>query len=399
MDRLSHPPHAVADLSRFNFTLAQEDIDALNALLKRPLPIATWENSSQPDERFGISRDWLSNTISQWQNYEWAKYQERINSVPNFKLAVEDDGEEYNVHFAALFSAREDATPLILMHGWPGSFLEFMPLLLKLQAAHASDPASLPYHIVVPSLPGYGFTAVGTSKNMQTPDAARILHKLMLKLGFGAPGYIAQGGDFGSALAIHMFKGFDECIGAHVNMLFLTPPKEEGVAPPTEQELVTLKRVEDFRATGSAYALIQGTKPSTVGLAVASSPQGLLSWIGEKMVLWSHATPSMQDILDNVSLYWFTGCYPSSIWGYRELVNADIEKISNFWGLGDHKKPFGYSYFPFEITCVPKSWCDATGRVTFYRAHDKGGHFAALELPDVLWKDIVEFVDHVKASE
>lgn len=133
--------------------------------------------------------------------------------MPNFKVGVEDDGETYSVHFAALFSARKDATPLILMHGWPGSFLEFLPLLHRLQAAHASDPASLPYHIVVPSVPGFGFTAIGTGKNMQLSDASRILHKLMLKLGFGAPGYIAQGGDVGSGLASYMVKAFDECIG------------------------------------------------------------------------------------------------------------------------------------------------------------------------------------------
>lgn len=151
--------------------------------------------------------------------------------MPNFKVPIEDDGEKYRVHFAALFSARRNATQLILMHGWPGSFLEFLPLLHMLQAAHVSDPASLPYHIVVPSLPGYGFTAVGTSKNLQTPDAARILHKLMLKLGFGASGYIAQGGDVGSGLASHMVREFDECIGRFgTDLALLTAPTEKSKA-------------------------------------------------------------------------------------------------------------------------------------------------------------------------
>lgn len=133
--------------------------------------------------------------------------------MPNFRAVVDDEGNTYSVHFAALFSACEDATPLILMHGWPGSFLEFLPLLQGLQAAHAADPASLPYHIVVPSLPGFGFSAIGIGKDMQAGDAARIMHKLMLKLGFGGPGYIAQGGDIGSGLASYMVKAFDECIG------------------------------------------------------------------------------------------------------------------------------------------------------------------------------------------
>jgi microsomal epoxide hydrolase len=146
--------------------------------------------------------------------------------VPNFKVPVQDDdGETYSVHFAALFSARKDATPLILLHGWPGSFLEFLPLLQKLMTT-ATTPEQLPYHIVVPSLPGYGLTtsvttgSPGTPRDLRVADVARIMHKLMLKLGFGAGGYVAQGGDVGSAVTTNMVKTFDECIGKFFSIFF-----------------------------------------------------------------------------------------------------------------------------------------------------------------------------------
>lgn len=395
MSNFSQAPNKVDGLAPFTFSIPKEEIDALNTLLKRPLPIATWENSQQ-DGRFGVSRDWVANAISQWQAYDWHKYQESINAIPNFKVPVEDDGETYDVHFAGLFSQKKDATPLLLSHGWPGSFLEFLPILTKVQKQYAADPASLPYHLIVPSVPGYGFTKISTKKNMTVFDASRILNKLMVKLGFKQ--YIAQGGDVGSMITKTVVEEYDECIAGHVNMLMLNPPKGEGIPPPTEVEQRALDRGAKFWESGMAYAMLHGTRPSTASFAVGASPVSLLAWIGEKMIDWSDETPSIETILGNVSLYWFTGCYPSSIYPYREIIGPTARDRAVSGSMDKIKKPFGASWFPFELANVPKSWAEATGKVSFFKSHDKGGHFAALEVPDALWQDIVEFVDYVHST-
>lgn len=195
-------------------------------------------------------------------------------------------GEEYSVHFAALFSPNKAAVPILLMHGWPGSFLEFLPILTRVQAAHAADPASLPYHLIVPSLPGFIFSDLGPAQDIDTDKAADVLHQLMVSLGFGPAGgggYIAQGGDVGAGLARSLavrHPGREEgCRGALLNMLPMYPPaNKDELAPPTQTELVSLGRGMTFAKGGMGYAIIHGTKPSTIGLAIASSPVGLLAW-------------------------------------------------------------------------------------------------------------------------
>lgn len=196
------------------------------------------------------------------------------------------------MHFAALFSPNQDAVPILLMHGWPGSFLEFMPILSKIKDAYASDPASLAYHLIVPSLPGFIFTELGPSQDIDKDKAADVLHQLMLNLGFGsgpsggsAGGYIAQGGDVGAGLARSLavrhpgHDGGGGCRGALLNMLPMYPPaNKDELAPPTDMEMVALGRGMTFAQGGMGYAIIHGTKPSTIGLAIASSPLALLAW-------------------------------------------------------------------------------------------------------------------------
>lgn len=187
-----------------------------------------------------------------------------------------------------------------------GSFLEFLPILTNVQKQYASDPASLPYHLIVPSVPGYGFTKISVNKNMTVFDASRILNKLMVKLGFTQ--YIAQGGDVGSMITKTVVEEYDECIGespmalsspfqgsqtsleetveltllyfsaGHVNMLMLNPPEGEGIAPPTEVEQVSMARALKFRESGMAYAMLHGTRPSTASFAIGTSPQSMLAW-------------------------------------------------------------------------------------------------------------------------
>lgn len=247
-------------------------------------------------------------------------------------------------------------------------------------------PETLPYHIIVPSLPGFAFSSdPPLDQDFKTADAARIMHNLMLSLGFGTSGYLVQGGDIGSLVARNVAATYVECKGMHLNFMFIDGVRE-GASPNdelTEAEKQGVKRFDDFVDTGSAYFRMHKTKPSTIGLVLSSSPIALLAWIGEKFLAWTdpRTTPDLDAILGDVTLYWLTGCFPTSIWKYRE-----VEELLYV------DKPVGYSWFPFELAPVPKAWAERTGKMVWFRAHEKGGHFAALERPGVLLQDVEEFV-------
>ncbi|KAH7060376.1 epoxide hydrolase hyl1 [Macrophomina phaseolina] len=391
------PPHPISvngALSQFNVSISGDQIQHLNTLLKiLPIAVLNYENSHN-DRKFGSPRQWLVESVDYWHNqFDWRKQEERINSVPHFKYDVkDDDGQTYSIHFVALFSKKKDAVPILLPHGWPGSFIEYLPILLTQREKYASAPEELPYHLIAPSLVGYGFSSPPPlNKDFTIADNARLLNKLTLSLGFGEGGYIVQGGDIGSAVAEAMVRTYDAVKAIHVNFyLPRDPPASPAVADPVEKKSV--ERAERFRATGMAYAMLHGTRPSTAGLSVGSSPISLLAWIGEKMIEWSDpaTVPSLDEILTNVSIYWFTGTYSTSIWAYRQGLSEAMGTDSKPTG-----KPKAVSWFPNEIACLPKSAIKEDPAVTHLYDHDKGGHFAALEVPDLLWADVEDFVAKV----
>lgn len=312
------------------------------------------------------------------------KEEDAINSFPNFKSTIsDDDGTKYDVHFAALFSNNADAIPIAFFHGWPGSFLEFLPLMDLLRKEYSPD--SLPYHIIVPSLPGFALSSdPPLDRDWKVADSSRIMHKLMLSLGFGTSGYLVQGGDIGSMIGRHIAAKYAECKGMHLN--FMHGSDIESYSSPddelSEAEKKGVERMKDFMAVGRAYAIEHATRPSTIGLVLASSPVAQLGWIGEKFLAWSDpsTTPSLNTILADITLYWLTGCYSTSIYTYREPKTTLYVD-----------KPTGYSWFPWELSPVPKAWAEKTAKIAFFRAHDKGGHFAALERPEALWADVEEW--------
>jgi microsomal epoxide hydrolase len=206
------------------------------------------------------------------------KQEEHINSFPAYKYhVIDDDKRAYDIHFTALFSPRKDAIPILFLHGWPGSFLEFLPMMSMLRTKYTSSPSSFPFHIIVPSLPGFGFTKVYKDKNYTQKDTTRLLNKMMVGLGFGKGGYLAQGGDLGSGLARGLAVDYDEVKAAHINMLVFSPPKGP-VPDPSPIEMAALARMGEFGTSGMGYANIHGTRPSTIGLTVASNPVSLLTW-------------------------------------------------------------------------------------------------------------------------
>lgn len=214
------PSAATGKPEPFQLHVPEADFTDFKTLLKlSPVAPPTYENSTSTREAgkdYGVTRDWLVNAKQTWlEKFDWRAQEARINSFPNFKLPVKDgdSDSELSIHFAALFSQKQDATPVIFMHGWPGSFLEFLPMLDLLRTKYT--PETLPFHAVVPSLPGYGLSSgPTTTADFTSVNAARVLNSLMVQLGFGR-GYVAQGGDVGYFLARRMSATHDECKALH----------------------------------------------------------------------------------------------------------------------------------------------------------------------------------------
>ncbi|KAF1844323.1 alpha/beta-hydrolase [Cucurbitaria berberidis CBS 394.84] len=385
----SVPAGAQQQPTPFELHIDEKKLQDFKTLLKlSPVAKETYENLQDDGShgRFGVSRKWIVDTKKYWeQKYDWRKEETHINSFPNFKTNItDDDGGVFDVHFAALFSSNPSAIPIAFFHGWPGSFLEFLPLLDILRKKYT--PETLPYHIIVPSLPGFTLSSdPPLTRDWKVADTSRIMHKLLLSLGFGPTGYLVQGGDIGSLVSRVIAATYDECKGMHLNFMLIkdieTKSSPDDVI--SEAEKKGQERLKQFMTVGRAYADEHGTKPSTIGLVLSSSPVAQLAWIGEKFLAWSDpsTTPSLDTILADITLYWLTECFPTSIYTYREakkLLYVD--------------KPIGYSYFPYELAPVPKAWAEKTGKMVFFKAHEKGGHFAALERPEELFADVEAFV-------
>ncbi|CEJ57229.1 hypothetical protein PMG11_05930 [Penicillium brasilianum] len=373
----------------FTVAIPKEKLTDMETLIRlSKLAPQTYENS-QSDMRYGVTTDWLIDMKEQWlQSYNWKTTEDRINSFPQWTAEVEG----LNIHYVGLFSQKPDAIPIVLIHGWPGSFLEFLPILDMFRQEYT--PASLPYHLIVPSLPGYTFSSgPPLDRNFTTADIARVLDQLMKDLGFES-GYIAQGGDIGSRVARGLAVDHESCKAVHLNVCFMGRPQGISDDNLDASEREGIKRMEEFRMMGSGYALEHGTRPSTIGHVLATNPVALLAWIGEKWLEWVDEPLSSEHILESITLYWLTETFPRSIYTYRQNYPTPPIPASNDPRWYIHK-PFGFSYFPRELAPLPRSWVETTGNLVFWGQHQKGGHFAALERPDALKADLTKFVEQV----
>ncbi|KZL64874.1 epoxide hydrolase [Colletotrichum tofieldiae] len=389
------PENSPGKPESFTLHVPEKELSEFQELLRlSKIGPATWWNQ-HTDGQFGISREWLSQAKETWlTSFDWRKHEEHINSLPNFKMTVKDvEAGQIELHFAALFSKNKNAIPVVFLHGFPASFTEFLPMMQLL--ADKYTPETLPYHIIAPSLPGYGLSGSPCQDVEMTLElAARIMNQLMIDLGFGK-GYVAQGGDLGSLLARIMSVRYDACKAFHLNMLVLNAGE---TVPPfddlTTEELQIMERTEVWRKTGLAFALEHGTRPSTVGLAISSNPLALLAWIGEKLVEWvdQRRPLSIDTVLSMVSFYWFTDTFP------RGLYHAEMVK-----GLSEGKphptskeKPLGYSMFAHDLAVLPQAWAKQIyPNLAFFKTHSMARHFASLEQPEAFLEDIEEFVESV----
>ena len=313
------PSKAKAKPSPFTANIPDEKLKQMLDLIKlSPIGPQTYENTDE-SRTWGITRKWLSSAKEQWTTkFDWRASEKRINGFPNYTLPISDDnGGEYTMHFIALFSDNEDAIPIAFYHGWPGSFLEFLDMLDLIKSKWSPD--KLPYHIIVPSLPGYTFSSgPPPSIDANRNDMARICQRLMHQLGFG-DGYIAQGGDLGSFVARQNGAEDSACKAFHVNMFMLPPPKNSDELPRDELEIKYAPKGEKWSSFGTAYGQEHGTRSGTIGLALSASPIALLAWIGEKFLEWSDQDPPLDQILESVSLYWLTDGFPRGLYPYRSV--------------------------------------------------------------------------------
>lgn len=270
----------------FTLQIPDADLKHLSCLAKHsvigaPTFYNTHNSTDSPEYGFGPTRDWLSNAIEVWLNdFDWRAREKHWNTFPQFTINVTapSDGQIFNIHFAALFSKKPDAVPIIFSHGWPSSWLDFVPIFELLTANYTAE--TLPYHIITPSIPDFGLSTRSnvTTKELTFSQAAEALNELMKALGFDA--YIAQGGDVGSGITAGICGIYDECKAVHFNNLALTPSETAPVMhlPLTAQENATLAVAAQFVDKGTGYMFEQGTKPSTIALALESSPLALLEW-------------------------------------------------------------------------------------------------------------------------
>jgi len=336
---------------------------------------------------FGTSVDFMREFVAYWsERYDWRATEGALNALPQFKTSIDD----IDVHFIHVDGRGPKPMPLLLSHGWPGSVLEFMKLipLLTDPAAYGGDTADA-FTVVAPSLPGYTLSFAPNQRRCALPDIAATFDTLMLRLGYNR--YAAQGGDWGSFVTAWLGGHRPaHLIGIHLNML---PLRRDAAmfTDPDDDERHYLHELEVFLKEETGYQWIQGTRPQTLAFALTDSPVGLAAWFVEKYRAWTDCDGdprnalTMDEMLGNICLYWFTKCIGASFWPYYARMHGP-------WPI-DYKidVPTGYTEFPREILRPPRRSAERVLNIQRWTVMPKGGHFAALEQPRALADEIRAF--------
>jgi microsomal epoxide hydrolase len=377
------------------FTLHVPD-DALADLRERLARTRFADSSPGAPWAYGTDRGWLQDLVAYWRDgFDWRAAEACLNAVPNYKAAV--GGIE--LHFLHVPGKGPSPAPLLLSHGWPGSVFEFLDIIPRLTdpMAFGGDPADA-FTVVAPSLPGYGLSFAPGQKRFGINETADCFAELMTALGYDR--FFAQGGDWGASITSRLaYAHRDRVLGIHLNMLPIG--RDRGaLGERTPEEAQYARELEAWVKDETGYQQIQGTKPDTLAFALADSPAGLAAWIGEKFHRWSDhdgdpwsAIPRDHGLAD-IALYWFTGAIGSSFWPYYARIHGERP----FPPDGTIDVPTGYAAFPREILRPPRSLAEKTFRnIRRWTVMEKGGHFAALEQPEALARDIVAFARPLRA--
>jgi pimeloyl-ACP methyl ester carboxylesterase len=368
-------PAATKDVTPFKVHVPQAALDDL----KKRVATARWPDKEPvTDWSQGVPLAKAKGFVEYWRNrYDWRRIENALNGLPQFRTQIDSLG----IHFIHVRSKHENALPVILTHGWPGSILEFLQVIGSLvdPMAHGGK-ADDAFHVVIPSLPGFGFSDKPTEPGWRLPRIASAWALLMTRLGYSH--YVAQGGDWGAGVTSWMAKQRPSGLAAiHLNLpiLFPPPPPPPGGYAAAEQQ--ALDHLGKYASDAAGYASIQGTRPQTLGYGLADSLVGQAMWIYEKLQGWSDnrggEAISTDHMLDDITLYWLTDTAASSARLYYESFAKDFARMPL-------ELPVAVSIFKGDFFTPPKVWADQTYSKLFYwNEVAKGGHFAALEQPEL----------------
>ncbi|MBE0626032.1 MAG: epoxide hydrolase [Burkholderiales bacterium] len=359
----------------FRIAVGDDVLDDLRARLR----YTRWPEAEVVDDwSQGTPLAWIKEVCRYWaEGYDWRHREALLNRFDQYTTQI--DG--LDIHFLHVRSANPEALPLLITHGWPGSVVEFQKVLepLTKPAAHGGDPADA-FHVVCPSLPGFGFSAKPTTTGWGVERIAAAWAVLMARLGY--PRYAAQGGDWGSAVTASLgAQDPAHCIGIHITLAMGTRPRVDG--NPAPEELRTLRALKHYKDWDSGYSKQQATRPQTIGYGLTDSPAGQAAWILEKFWAWTDCDGhpenifSRDELLDNVMLYWVPATAASSARLYWESFGrrgaTPLVKV-----------PTGVAVFPKEIAPPVRRWMESDFTdIRRWSEMPKGGHFAAFEQPEL----------------
>ena len=370
----------MADITPFRIDIADQELEDLKARLAN----TRWPEKETPaDWSQGIPLAYVREVAEYWLNaYDWRRGEARINAFDQFKTMIEN----VDIHFLHVRSPHENALPLVMTHGWPGSIVEFLKVIGPLirPDEHGGDAGDA-FHVVCPALPGYGFSGKPAVIGWGVEKIADAWAVLMARLGYDR--YVAQGGDWGALVTVNIGpRDPEHCAAIHLNMVIATPdPDTMGDLTPAEQQ--ALEGVAYYRDWDSGYSKQQSTRPQTLGYGLVDSPVGQMAWIFEKFWRWTdcdgHPENALtrDEMLDNVMLYWLTRSGASSARLYWESFGKPRD--------GEIATPTGCSVFPKEIFRASRRWADRRySNIIHWNELDKGGHFAAFEQPELFVTEV-----------
>ncbi|KAL3459479.1 alpha/beta-hydrolase [Aspergillus heterothallicus] len=350
----------------------------------------------------GISLSDLKSFRHEWlTDFDWNKEQHELNKFNHYTAEIEG----LTIHFIHETSKDRDAIPLLLLHGWPGSFLEFVPIINDLtKKATTAAGKKVSFNVIVPSLPGYAFSSTAPPVDWTTSDTARVFNTLVTKV-LGYKTYATFGTDWGAGVAYSLYDQFNTTVRAgHLAFLPFLPWDSKQLAAanitldsPLEQ--YEQANAEEWTNSGSGYFVEQTTKPNTVGLALYDNPVGQLAWIGEKFLNWSdpnagHAPSALthNEILRSVSLYYLTKTFASTVLTYAQNPNGFAIEYTK----ADTDAPLLFSAFKYNVGFWPQALVAKVGNLVMYHNHDAGGHFPGIDNPPALLSDLREIATYWK---
>jgi pimeloyl-ACP methyl ester carboxylesterase len=390
---MSTTAETATEVRPFQVEIPQEQIDEL----RRRLAATRWPSKELVEDRSqGVQQATTRALADFWANeYDFGRVEARLNALPQFTTEI--DGVD--IHFIHVRSQHENALPLIMTHGWPGSVIELLETVGPLTdpTAHGGQ-AEDAFHLVLPSLPGYGFSSEPAELGWNVGRVAQAWAELMHRLGYTS--YVAQGGDVGAAVTDTMGRQAPEgLLGIHVNLLVTVLAGPQPAE--SEQERAAADQVATFRQDGFGYFLEMATRPQTIGYALLDSPVALAAWLmdhdTDSYYKISHAfvdgepagNLTRDQIVDNITLYWLTGTGASAARSYWEDGRAAASAAASGQAPPEVSIPVGFTTFPGEIWRTPRSWVENSyPNVTYFNEVDKGGHFAAWEEPQLFSEEV-----------